>query len=288
MRVTTNMLHTNALRNLQANASRLADAQSRAAGGRRLTKPSDDPGQTWTALKLRDSISELNQYVRNIDAADRTMSASEAALGSAGELLQRARELSVQASNGTLSPFDRQQIAAEIGQIQEALVDLTETKVAGAYVFSGFKTDTAPYASATGTYQGDSNTMTVKTGQSASIVTNTLGDVAFGPALAALDALKTDLLAGNAPSASTQTQLDAGLDALLTARGDIGARQNRLDDARTALEDGIVTATKLLSNLEDIDMADAISDLTQREAMYEAALRVNARVLQTTMLDILG
>jgi flagellar hook-associated protein 3 FlgL len=287
MRVTTNMLHQDALRNLQANASRMSRAQERVASGRRLSRPSDDPGQTWTALKLRDAISELNQYVRNIDTADRTMSASEIALGSAGEMIQRAHELAIQGANGALSPFDRQALAKEADQLIDAMVGQTQAKSAGSYLFSGFKTDTAPYTTATGAYQGDAGAMMMRTGPGQTVKTNVTADVAFAPALAGLVALSAELTAGNPVSGATIVALDAGLDALVAARAEIGARQNRLQEAKSYLDDGIFTSEKLLSELEDADMAEAIMDLTQREAMYEAALRVNARILQTTMLDVL-
>ena len=199
---------------------------------------------------------------------------------------QRA-ELAVQGANGSLSALDRQQIASEVDQLIDSLVGQTQAKVAGSYVFSGFKTATAPYLTATGAYQGDAGAIMIKTGPGASIKTNVTADVAFAPALAALVALKGELGAGNPTSGATLVALDAGLDALISARGDIGARQNRLQEARISLDDGIFTSTKLLSNLEDADMGEAITDLTQRESMYEAVLRVNARVLQTTMLDVL-
>ena len=287
MRVTTKMLHDDAMRNLQANASRMSLAQERVTTGRRLNRPSDDPGQTWSALKLRDAISELDQYVRNIDGADRTMSASEAALGSAGDMVQRARELAVQGANGTLSASDRQAIAKEVDQLIDGLVSLAQAKSGGSYLFSGFQTSTAPYASATGAYQGDSGAIMMRTGPAATVKTNVTADVAFAPALAALVALSGQLTAGTQVSGATIAAVDTGLDALVAARADIGARQNSLAEARSYIDDGIFTSTKMLSELEDADMPEAITDLTQRESMYEAALQVNARILQTTMLDVL-
>jgi flagellar hook-associated protein 3 FlgL len=281
------MLHENAMRHLQTNASRMSEAQQRVATGRRINKPSDDPGQTWTAMKVRDAIAELTQYVRNIDTADRTMTASEAALGSAGDMLQRARELAVEGANGALSPSDRQTIAKEVDQLIEAVVGQAQTKSAGSYLFSGFKTGTPPYATATSPYAGDSGAIMMRTGVGQTVRTNVTADVAFAPALAGLVALRTELAAGNPVSGATIAALDTGLDGLVSARAEIGARQNRLSEARTYLDDGIFASTKLLTELEDVDMAEAITELTQREAMYQAALQVNARILQTTMLDVL-
>ena len=126
-----------------------------------------------------------------------------------------------------------------------------------------------------------------RTAPNTQVQVNVTADDAFAPALAALDALRTELQAGTQVSGATLTALDTGQAALLDARALTGARQNRLDGTRTYLDDGIFAAKSLLSGLEDADMAQAISDMTSRQASYEAALKVNARLLQTSLLDLL-
>src|SRR4249920_1714026 len=106
-RVTNEMLRQGALLGLTNSAAALSRIQERVATGKQLNRPSDDPANVRTAVKLRDSIAALDQYQRNIDMATATLSTAESALGSGGDLLQRARELAVQGANGSLSASER-------------------------------------------------------------------------------------------------------------------------------------------------------------------------------------
>jgi flagellar hook-associated protein 3 FlgL len=287
MRITTRMLSDDATRQLQASTEAMSKAQEQVATTKRLNRPSDDPSQARTAVNLREAIAELTQYQRNIDVADRTLSATDAALGSAGEILQRARELSVQGANGSLSPLDRQQLGIEVGQLLGGLVEQANAKSAGSYLFSGFRTDTAPYVAAAGPYLGDHGVILARTAPNTALQINVTADVAFGPALAALSTLQAELAAGTPVSGATITAIDGGIDAVIAARGQTGARQNRIEETSSFLDGSLLASQKLLSGLEDADMTEAISNLSQRQATYEAALRVNARVMQTTLLDVL-
>lgn len=287
MRITDRMLHDGAVRELQANVGRLAVSQEQVATTRRLNRPSDDPSQVRTAVKLRESMAELDQYVRNIDTADETLAGSDAALKASGEIMQRARELAVQGANDTLSGTDRNSIAIEVNQLIEGLLQQTRAKSSDSYLFSGFRTDIAPYASAAGPYLGDAGAIDARIAPGAALQLNVTANVAFAPALAALTKLQGELTSGARVSGATLTALDGGLDAIIAARGTIGARQNRLEATRSYLGESIFAAQKLLSGLEDADMAKVISDLASREASYEAALKVNARVMSTTLLDFL-
>lgn len=287
MRITTRMLSDDAVRQLQASTESMSRASEQVSTTKRLNRPSDDPSQTRSAVNLREGIAELEQYRRNIDVADRTLSATDAALGSAGEIMQRARELAVQGANGSLSPLDRTQLAVEVDQLLQGLLQQSQAKSAGSFLFSGFRTDIAPFATATGPYLGDSGAIMARTAPNSSLQINITADTAFAPALAALVTLQTGLAAGTPVAGSTITAIDVGFDALISARGQTGARQNRLEETASFLEGTILASRKLLSGLEDADMTEAISTLVQRQATYDAALKVNARIMQTTLLDVL-
>lgn len=287
MRITTRMLSDDAVRQLQASTEAMSRASEQVSTTKRLNRPSDDPSQTRSAVNLREGIAELEQYRRNIDVADRTLSATDAALGSAGDIVQRARELAVQGANGSLSPLDRTQLAVEVDQLVQGLLQQSQAKSAGSFLFSGYRTDIAPFATPTGAYLGDSGAIMARTAPNSSLQINVTADTAFAPALAALVTLQAGLAAGAPVAGSTITAIDVGFDALISARGQTGARQNRLEETASFLEGTILASQKLLSGLEDADMTEAISTLVQRQATYDAALKVNARIMQTTLLDVL-
>ena len=285
MRITNSMLSTRALRDLQVNYAGLAKVQEQVGTARKLNRASDAPAQARVAIKVRDTLNALSQHLRNIDTADRATSTAETALASADDVLVRLKELAIQGANDTLGATDRAAIAKEGAQLADTLVGLANTRNGEDYVFSGQRTRTPAYASAGAAYAGDTNTLNARVAPGVTVATNVTGDVAFGPALAAVVQLQADLAAGNRPAPGTLTALDTGLDALLAARTQIGAVVNRLDSTRTFVESSQYASTKLLSDLEDADMAEVISSAAQRQTVYEAALSVNAKILRRSLVD---
>jgi flagellar hook-associated protein 3 FlgL len=125
-------------------------------------------------------------------------------------------------------------------------------------------------------------------------------DVAGGTSAADLgiqgsrDLLKTlnllqEALAHNDPQAASNltTHLDAGLEQLLTLLGEVGARLNRVDLVGEADADRQLTLTSTLSQLQDVDAAEAYMHLSQQSTAFQAALASTARLLQPTLLDFL-
>jgi flagellar hook-associated protein 3 FlgL len=81
--------------------------------------------------------------------------------------------------------------------------------------------------------------------------------------------------------------VQGALDSLLTTRAQIGARANRLEQAQSSQEALQTSDKALLSQLEDADMASAITELTKRQTTYQATLAVTAKVIQTSLIDYL-
>jgi flagellar hook-associated protein 3 FlgL len=285
MRITNAMMSTRALRDLQVNYAGLAKVQEQVSTARKLNRASDDPAQARVAVKVRDSLNALAQHLRNIDTAERATDTAETALSSAGDALIRLKELAIQGANGTLSPSDRQAMANEVASLGDHLVSLANARNGEDYVFSGQRTRTPAYAAAGAPYGGDPNPLNARIAPGVTLPITVTADVAFGPALAAVVQLQAELSAGVPASPATLTALDAGLEAALGARSQIGAVVNRLDSTRVFVESSQQAGIKLLSDLEDADMAEVISLAAQRQAVYEAALSVNARILRRSLVD---
>ena len=293
MRVTNRMLHESSQRSLQATLGSMQRAQEQVITGRRITRPSDDPTDVTSAIKLQDGLDEVDQFLRNITTAERSLATAEAALDGATEVVQRAREIGVHAANGTLSAADRQRMAPEIEQLAKQLVALSSSRLGDQYVFSGFRTDTAPYGSppagsaAAGAYQGDAGTIVARVAPGVSVPVNVTADAAFGPALAALGQLHGELVAGAQVSGATIDAVDGGLEAVLAARATVGTRANRLEATRQSLDEIQLAGRRLLSDLVDIDLVEAVTELKQRETAYQAALAATSRLLGDTLFDYL-
>ena len=151
MRITNSMQIDTFLNNLNVNLTRLDKVQNQLATGKKISLPSDDPMIASRALKYRSDISEINQYIKNIQDASSWEEVTDSTLNTIGEVIQRTRELAVQASSDTNSSSDRIQIKQEIDQLYQQMVKLANTSYAGRYIFSGYKTDKPLILEANGT-----------------------------------------------------------------------------------------------------------------------------------------
>jgi flagellar hook-associated protein 3 FlgL len=285
------MIYNTTRSSLSNDQAALVAITEKVSSSKQLNRPSDNPADVRSALGLRDTLSELNQFMRNIDQASSRLSAMDSAMGSAGDLIQRANELAIQGGNGTLDAGQRQSIAVEVAQLTEAMAQDASAKVGDQYLFSGFRVDKAPYQvtgnGQVGTYQGDGGVVLARVGPGSTMQVNLAGDAVFGPALDALKQLQADLNSGQAVQSSTITQITDALQTLTQARATAGARANRLDDAKSSQQALQISYQSLLSQLEDTDMPSAITEMTKRQTTYQASLAVSAKVMQTSLIDYL-
>ncbi|UVE16386.1 flagellar hook-associated protein FlgL [Pseudomonas sp. LS44] len=159
MRISTIQAFNNGVSGLQRNYANATRTQEQISTGNRILTPADDPVASVRLLQLEQQQNVLAQYNSNLTAAQNSLNQEESTLNSVNTVLQRVRELTVQAGNGALSQHDRQSIAAELGEREDELLGLMNTRNArGEYLFSGFQGKTQPFLrSADGSYvyQGD-------------------------------------------------------------------------------------------------------------------------------------
>jgi flagellar hook-associated protein 3 FlgL len=295
-RITTGMLQRNVLADLNASTDRLTRTQGRLSSGKQITRPSDDPAGASKALLLRESLKGNQQYQRNVGDATSFADATETALSSMTDLVQRARELVVQGSSDSADATSRDAIAKEIEQIADALKEQANTSYAGRHLFAGTATTTAPYDT-TDAYQGNTATIAREIGPGVSVTVNITADSLLGGGQAAGDDKLLDVLrdvrdhlaAGDGASlrGTDLTRLDAGVDNLLTTRAANGALTNRLESASTRLSSLEELTTKGLSDVEDADMAKTLIDLNTQTNAYTAALKSGASIVQSSLMDFL-
>jgi flagellar hook-associated protein 3 FlgL len=302
MRVTTLMTSNATLRDLNDGLSRLSRLQDQLSSGKQITRPSDDPYGTSRALSLRGELGGLDQFQRNVDDGTGWLNTSDTALGQMSDVLARVRELLVQGGNDTAGPSSRAAMADEIDQLAESVKQEADVQYGGRYVFSGTATDTAPYAlGGSDRYAGDAGTITRAIGPGVEIPINAdvrglLGDGQAASDGKLLNTLRdiSDHLRGGTPAdadalRTTDLQrLDTNLDTLNGIRADVGARTNRLTIAGLRLSALALNSTKLLSDTEDADMAQTITQYTTQQAAYSAALKAGANIVQTSLLDFLN
>ena len=293
LRVTQNILNQNLLFNLQRTNKTMDRLQEQVSSGRTINKPSDNPVTAVRSMFYRSSLNEIDQYKRNADDGISWMTATDESLDEVTSVLQRVRELTVQGANGTNSETDRYAIAEEINQLKEHLGEISNSQIAGKYIFAGSDVKTPPYNSTTNEF---SNTNTEKlelvVGQNNTVQINVHGTDVFnndgaGGIFKVLSDIVSDFRSPNANTSDHLTQLDSQLDNVLKERSELGARMNRMDLSISRLEGLEVSTTRLLSGEEDVDMAEVITNLKTQENVQRAALSVGARIIQPSLVDFL-
>lgn len=200
MRVSTAGMHWLALQGINARTAALARAQEQIASGRRLTSPADDPAAAVHIVELERALAASSQYGRNAERAVARLSFEEQTLADGAGLLQRVRELAVQANNATLDAAARQMIAAEIEQRLQELVDLANRRDAsGEYLFAGYASATQPFVrTAAGvSYQGDQGVRLLQTSPTQRIADGHPGSTVFVTVPAGNATFVTGAAAGN-------------------------------------------------------------------------------------------
>lgn len=294
MRITEQSRLSNQVNYLNSAAERMDRIQQQLATGKRMERASDDPSGAALALSHRKSIAFEAQMRRNLENGTAFLNVTESALSGATELLQRARELTVQAANGTNGPTERASIAAEVEQLIQGLAQVGNSNFGGTYIFSGFQTQTAAFQ-VTGapptaiTYQGDLGQRLHRISAQDAVATNVVGSAAFGSIFPDLIALR-DGLTSNAPVATISAgiaNIDSALDRVLQARADVGARINRFEASLSRSADTDTSLQDLRANIEDIDLGETIVKMTAQQNALQAALGAIGRNSNNSLLNFL-
>jgi len=296
------MLINNMVGYIGKNLNRMNKYQYQIATGKKITVPSDDPVVAARALKLRTDVAEIEQHQRNVKDAISWLDTTEDALANIGDVLQRARELAVQASNGTNTPSDMEKVKEEVDQLRNQIIHLANTTYAGRYIFSGYETDKPLIDEATGNYAiGVSNSEAIKyqIGIGDDIDVNVTGGDLFSYGVYAVAGDKPKMVevfedfelalqSGDHQAVSgVLAKLDECIENVIKVRADVGARQNRLELTANRLENSDINFTKLMSENEDIDMAETLIYLQNEENVYRASLAGGARIIMPTLVDFL-
>jgi flagellar hook-associated protein 3 FlgL len=292
MRVTQQMILDSTLSNIETNQSRVQTLQSQITSGSQLTKPSDNPIGVARALNLQESVSESQQYQRNIDQATSWLNTTDSALSALTTSLQRVRTLNIEAANGTLSASDRTAIGAEITEIQQHVLDLSHAKYGPYYIFAGTASDKPGYTTAApstaGGYQGNTSPITREVTAGTSMTVSVDATQTFDPMFTALQTFQNGIATNDTTVMQTSLdQVDSALDAINVSRSQMGAKINRLsflDQRQSAVE---VNLTGLLSDTKDVDMAYALTNFAMAQNVYSASLKAGAQAIQPSLLDYL-
>ena len=307
-RITQRLMVEHSLTSLQLGMGRLSDTQEKLSTGRQINRPSDSPTGTNDAMRMRAQIAADDQHARNAQDGLAWMGTTDSTMQSMLDEVRRARDLLVQASStGSNGPDALAAIGSELGQIKESLFSLANTQYLGRPVFGGttgpdpatgdnpayVKTTDASGAQVVA-FRGDTGQVTRRIGTGVDVAINVVGPSAFADKSGgdlfsviqdALDSL------GGAPGSSGVSadlgKLDEVAENMSTSLADLGARYGRVEQAQTRLAGTTLDNRTALSNIENVDLAQATMDLQLQQVAYQASLGATARVLQPSLVDFL-
>lgn len=295
MRVTGWVQHIQLLRNLHNNNAGIVDWQNKLATGRRIHKPGDDPVGVTYYMRYNSEINRSDVFLENANTALGFLRTMDQMMQQSSDILKRARVLVQQAATGTTPDDARQHIAAEIRQLKEQLVTIGNTTYSGRYLFNGQKTDIKPYSlDDPANDRTDRGVYYLNVSPNVSVPVSISGEDIFGEAGApdnafrVFDEILAHLQNNNLDELRADMEkIDVLSDRINSVWAEIGARTNRFELVKERIEDQLVSLKELRSHVGDVDMAEALIELQQRENVLQASLAVGARILQVSLVDFI-
>ncbi|MDI1351264.1 MAG: flagellin [bacterium] len=264
--INTNVLSLNAQINLGKSSKALATSLERLSSGLRINSAKDDAAGLGISTRLSSQTNGMNQAIRNANDAISLSQIAEGGMQESTNVLQRMRDLAVQAANGTNNTADRTSINNEVTQLKAEL-DRVSTNT----TFNNQKILDGTFSSTGMSFQ-----IGAEAGQTLSV---TIGSVSS--AALAVDAVDVSGADGTGASAAI-TAIDAALDSITSSRGQLGAVQNRLDFTISSLETAVQYSESANSRIRDADFAAETATLTKNQILVQAGTAMLAQANQST------
>ena len=289
-RITQQTLSNRVTSNLQKNLNRMQTLQEQLSSGRQVNRPSDSPANAVSSLQFRSDMRRTQQLSRNAEDGLGWLGAADQNLQSMLISTRRVRELALRGSNSSNGPNEREAMAVEVDQLRESLLSLANAKYQNRPLFAG-TADTPTAYSTLGVYQGDTGEITRTAAPGTAVKVNLNGQEVFGPdatgLFATLEKVAADLRTNPSALSADLGALDASSKLLTDKLAEVGARFNRVESLRDRATDDLLNLQTGLSEVENIDLPQAIMELQLQETAYQAALSAASRVIQPSLVDFL-
>jgi flagellin len=281
--INTNLVSLNAQRNLSVSQSSLATSMQRLSSGLRVNSAKDDAAGLAIAERMNTQVRGMNVAIRNANDAISMSQTAEGALGKVGDMLQRMRELAVQAANGTNTTSDRTSLNDEYQQLAaEASRTLGGTQFNGQSILattnaSNFQVGANTSASL------DQISVAAFDWTSVANITTAIGS--------AVGTAPTTAIAGSDGSfaLASITAIDNAIDSVNAQRAVFGAVQNRFDNVVANLMISVENQTAARSRIMDADFAVETANLSRAQILQQAgsAMVAQANQLPQQVLSLL-
>ncbi|WP_410473363.1 flagellar hook-associated protein FlgL [Guyparkeria sp. TX1] len=295
MRVSTSMIFQQGLQSLQRQQSEMIRAQTDIATGVKLRSADRDPVAFGQASQLTSQQARVDQFLRSNDMATGKIEAQETSLAASTDILQRVRDVAIQANNGAQDATSRAALADELASLREALAGQANAKdERGEYVFSGTQAGQVPYApDGVGQLADSVQAVDLQVGESDSVAVNRVAsdifDTAAGSgrsAMQVIDDLEAAVRAGDDTAyGGLQDEVDQVLERVITTQGEMGNDLNKLERLRDDQNAWSLSNKESISKLRDTDLAEAITRLNQNYLTLQATQQSMAKTQQLSLFN---
>ncbi|GLV63855.1 flagellar hook-associated protein FlgL [Bacillus mycoides] len=259
--------------------------RNQVTSGKKNLLMSEDLLAASKSFVIQHSLANIEQMQKDIADSRNVLSQTENTLQGIVKSLTRVDQLTLQALNGTNSEKELKAIGSELDQLVKQVVYLANTKEQGRYLFGGDSAEKPPFADE-GTYQGGENDVMWKLNDGYEIKVFRKGDDLLTPVIQTLVKMKDAMQNGN--QAALQPLLGGNkknLDNVINRTTEVGSTMNTVDTFKTILNEQNLALQENRKEIEDVDLAVAISDLAYINATYEATLKAVSTMSKTSILD---
>lgn len=300
MKISTSFLFDRATERMSTIQNKLATTQAQMAVGKQILSPSAAPDQAAAIQRLKGEVQRQDSHTRTLEVAMRRYTAEETALSSSNDILIRMKELGLQAANDTLAPDDRKAIGMEMKALRDQLLSLGNTRDdSGNYLFSGTRVNTPAFAEdASGKviYQGDQTQTRIPAGVERTVQFTRAGTDVFsrvvrddGQAVVFFDALDQMIEGVNNSQTVKIHQGVADLtqmhNNLTLAQAQNGSDQSVLQSQLDVLDETTLRIKSTLSEIEDLDYAEAVTRMNKEMMALEAAMGSFSKISGMSLFD---
>jgi flagellar hook-associated protein 3 FlgL len=300
MKISTSFLFDRATDRMGKIQNRLATTQAQMAESKQILSPSDAPDQAAAIQRLKGEVQRQDSHMRTLDVAMRRYTAEETALTASNDILIRMKELGIQAANDTLSPDDRKGVGVELKALRDQMLSLGNTRDdSGNYLFSGTRVNTPAFkenSNGTVTYEGDQTQTRIPAGVERTVQFTRAGTDVFsrvvrqdGNNVGFFNALDQMIEGVNSSQTGKIQQGIADLtqmhNNLTLSQAQNGSDQTVVQSQLDVLSETALRFKSTLSEIEDLDYAEAVTRMNKEMMALEAAMGRFSKISGLTLFD---
>lgn len=295
MRIASNTVQDNIVRQIQLLGSQTSKLQTQVATGQRIDSADDDPAAAGRVLNHQSELRRVDQFDLNATRALEVSQSTYSGLKSAKDILDRASEIATLGRSPT-SGGANAAYSTEVNQLIEQLMQVGNTRLGNDYIFAGTAVDSAPFTATRDSagkitavaYAGNSAQAQISLSEVSSVspfssgATNTGVRDLLNQLVSLRDALSTN---DSAALGTSQSDLLASEDKFVSAMAENGAVQLRIEVNQKQQQTRGDNLVSLVSSETGADLPDSIVRLNQSQTAYQAALQSAANIMRISLLD---